>query len=220
MTAFLEPNTDYITANFHILSPVQPEVVVVDISRILIRSSANRKVADDEDEDEESYITADDVLTRCQQALGNPQNKLRFLSLSFTDMDDIVFKEVTDKLIESVRFIENNGILDLSFNSITPASTQLIIQWIKKGIQFIYLHGNPMCSMRRVGDLCDSIREATVGNMEEVKRWMSHVIFLPKYRFYAPKTQVQTYHLLHEKGYLPDNWTDIHIEFYKLYERD
>ena len=46
IAAFLEPNANYITANFNILTPVQPEVVVVDISRLLIRSSENYALLD------------------------------------------------------------------------------------------------------------------------------------------------------------------------------
>ena len=145
MAAFWEPNIDNVTAIFNILNLVVPELVVIDFSRKSISSAANREAIDVEDE--EPCIVADDVLTRCQQAIGNTQKRVRILSLAFTNMDDIVFKEVTDKLVESVRFVENNGILDIAFNSITSSSTLQIIQWINKGVKFIYLYGNPWCSM-------------------------------------------------------------------------
>ena len=177
MSQFLLPYTDYM-AEFEKLN-LEHKVVDIDLSHKPDCHSANENVP--HIEDVEARVVADYVLHRYQGKIGEDQNKkVRILSLAFTDMDDVVFKEVTDKLIESIRFVEHYGILDISFNSITPSSTQQIIQWINKGIQFIYLHGNPMCSMRRVGDLCESMRAATADN-EDVVRLMSHIIFLPKY---------------------------------------
>ena len=62
------------------------------------------------------------------------------------------------------------------------------------------------------GNLCESIRKAAGDNMKEVRRLMSHIIFLPKYYIHKANTKVQTYNQLHENGFLPDNWADIHIE--------
>ena len=46
---------------------------------------------------------------------------------------------------------------------------------------------------------------------------MSHVIFLPPYFVYHAKMKVKLYRQLHELGYLPDNWADIHKEYYSSY---
>ena len=218
ITDFLERDINYVAADFRSLYLAVESEVDIDLSHKPICPSSSQM--DTAVEDEELCIVADDVLTRCLQAIGKAENKVRTLSLAFTDMDDLVFKEVTDKLIESVHFVENNGILDLSFNSITTSSTKQIIQWINKGIKFVNLHGNPMCSMRRVEDLCERIREEVVDNLEKVVRLMSHVIFLPEYYIYQTNTNVQIYHQLHEKGYLPDHWLHIHYEFYIYHQRD
>ena len=147
------------------------------------------------------------------------QKRIRFLSLSLTTMNDETFQEVTDLLLQhnnGIKFVEKNGILDLSFNVLSPSSTPLIVRWIdEKHIRFINLHGNPACSMKNVRDLCKSMKDLKNANMEEVRRLMSHIVFLPKYYIYHASTQVKLYRQLHELGYLPDSWAEDQREYYR-----
>ena len=206
------------------ISPaVNPSEVDIDHSNVSIYSSYRKmamSVGTDfsDPEDEESYLVANDLFELLRHETGSGQKKIRSLSLAYDSMDNMAFKEVTEILIESINFVENNGILDLSFNSITASSTKQIIQWINKGIRFIYLHGNALCSMTCIGRLCESMKVITGDNLEEVRRLMCHIIFLPKYFVYFASTELmEIYCELHKIGYLPDEWIDIHKEFFSYF---
>ena len=238
MAEFLQPTTDriitsmknlnleQITKDLEFSTPckvapdITPEDVDIDLSNVAIYSSYRKMALSDgtdftDAEDTGSYLVANDVFEILRHRTGNGQKKVRSLSLAYDFMDNMAFKEVTEILIESINFVENNGILDLSFNSITPSSTEQIIQWINKGIKFIYLHGNPLCSMTCVGRLSESMKVATGNNLEEVRRLMRHIIFLPKYYVYfASSEQMEMFCELHKNGHLPDEWIDTHKEFF------
>ena len=147
------------------------------------------------------------------------QKRVRFLSFSLTSMDDTTFTEVTNLLLDrnkGINFVEKNGILDLSFNAISPSSIPQIIRWIdEKQIRFINLCGNPECSMRHVGDLCKSMKVVNNLSLEKINLLMAHIIFVPKYYIYHASTQVKIYRQLHDLGYLPDSWVEDQREYYR-----
>ena len=147
------------------------------------------------------------------------QKSVRFLSFYNTCMDDKTFAEVTDLLLDkdkSINFVEENGILDLSFNSISPSSTHQIIRWIdEKQIRFINLYGNPECSMRHVVDLCKSMKLANNLSMENIRRLMAHIIFLPNFYIYQAIHGAKMYNQMCALGYLPESWANIHIQYYR-----
>ena len=152
------------------------------------------------------------------------QKRVRVLSLSLTCMKDKTFAEVTDLLLDKdkgINFVEENGILDLSFNSISPSSTHQIIRWIdEKQIRFINLYGNPECSMRHVVDLCKSMKLANNLSMENIRRLMAHIIFLPKYYIYQAIHGAKIYNQMCALGYLPDSWANNHIQYYSLFTNE
>jgi len=170
-------------------------------------------------EDANSYLNADDLSDRIKIQIGQETNKkkIRILSLSSTQLEDKGFTEITERLLPIVSFQNNNGILDLSLNSLTPASTLQFIRWIDEGqVKFINLHGNPKCHMRYIGNLCKALKTLKNNDMEEVKRLMGHIIFLPRYYIYQASNKVKTYRQLRELGYLPETWPDLHKQFYTM----
>lgn len=207
-----------------ILEDTSSKVTDVDLShRTVVSIDQKDSLLEDLDytsaEDTDSYFSADDLSRKLKEKTGegSAKKKVHILSLATTSMDDATFTEVTDKLIPAISFEDNNGILDLSFNTLTTSSIPQLVRWIDEAhVRFINLHGNPKCSMKYVRDLCKSFKVITQGNSNEVRRLMSHIIFLPNYYIYQAKTQVKIYRQLCEHGYLPDNWDDIQKEFYVL----
>lgn len=170
-------------------------------------------------EDSDSYLDADDLSDRIKVQVGEETNrkKVHILSLSSTLLDDKAFAEITEQLLPVVSFKDHNGILDLSLNSLTPASSLQFIRWIDEGqVRFINLHGNPKCHMRYIGNLCKTLKRNKNDDMEEVKRLMSHIIFLPSYYIYQASKKVKIYRQLYELGYLPRNWPELHKQFYTV----
>ena len=161
----------------------------------------------------DSYVCASELRDMYVKKVGVGK-KVRILSLAGTLLCDRAFKEVTDILIRDVVFVENSGILDLSFNALTADSAPQIIRWIEKGAVFINLYGNAPCSMKNIGELCKCIRKLKNGNMDEVKCVMRHIVFLPKYYIYHAKIKVKLFRQLCELGYLSDDWADIQKEYY------
>lgn len=207
-----------------LLEDTSSEITDVDLShRTIVSIDQKDSILEDLDytssEDTDSYFSADDLSRKLKEKTGegSTKKKVHILSLATTSMDDSTFNEVTERLIPAISFEDNNGILDLSFNTLTTSSIPQLIRWIDEAhLRFINLHGNPKCSMKYVRDLCKSLNITTQGNKEEVRRLMSHIIFLPNYYIYQAKTQVKIYRQLCEHGYLPDNWADIQKEFYVL----
>lgn len=170
-------------------------------------------------EDADSYLSADNLSDRIKLQIGDEpkKKKIHILSLSSTLLDDKIFAEVTEKLLPVVSFQDYQGILDLSLNSLTPTSTPQIIRWINEGhVRFINLHGNPKCHMRYIGNLCKALKNLKNDDMSEVKRLMGHIVFLPSYYIYqAASERVKIYRQLCTLGYLPENWPEIHKQFYR-----
>ena len=163
-----------------------------------------------------SYVCASEVRDMLINRVGVGK-RVHILSLASTFMQDRAFKEVTDILIRDVTFVDNYGVLNLSFNALTTNCAEDIIRWVDKGIGFIDLHGNVTCSGENVGELCKRLKTLKNGNMNDVRSVMSHIIFLPPYFVYHAKMKVKLYRQLYELGYLPDNWAEIHIEYYSSY---
>ena len=215
-----------------LMTGISAEAVDVNLSNKNILN-ADLKIARLEDmeanevEDDGSYLNVEDVCNILKErgVVGVlAQKKIRFLSLAFASINDKTFEELTEKLVSSdggICFVENNGILDLSFNSISPSSIPQIIRWIdRKGIRFVNIYGNIRCSMKRVADVCKSLKVAKESNMEEVRRIMKHIIYLPKYYIYHASTQVKLYRQLHELGYLPDSWAEDQREYYRSISKE
>ena len=199
-------------------------ILNVELKKLMLEDMDDEEEDDDDEEDkiEKLYLDAEDVYYKLKEigVVGlRSQKKLRFLSLSSTNMIDKAFGEITKSLVdsnESINFIENNGILDLSHNMISTCSIPELIRWIdKKKLRFINLYGNGNCSMSNIGDFCKSLKVAKVSNMEEVQRFMTHIIFLPDYYIYHASTQVKLYRQLHDLGYLPDSWAENQREYYR-----
>jgi len=198
------------------------EVIDVDLShRIIVTTGQKTSIQEDEDTDSEtsSYSSADDLSKELDEqtisATGTPTKKIHTLSLAKTAMNDAAFAEVTDRLVRTVCFENHDSILDLSFNGLTSRSVSQIIRWIDEShVKFINLHGNPKCSMRYIGNLCQALKVSMQGNEKEVQRLMSHIIFLPKYYIYQAKTRVKVYRQLWENGYLPDDWAEVQKAYY------
>ena len=207
-----------------ILEDTTSKITDVDLSlRTIVSIDQKESMLEDlaytSAEDFDSYFSADDLSRKLKEETGegSAKKKVHILSLATTSMDDATLTEVTEKLIPAISFEDNNGILDLAFNTLTTSSIPQLIRWIDEAnVRFINLHGNPKCSMKYVRDLCKSLNITTQGNKEEVRRLMSHIIFLPNYYIYQAKTQVKIYRQLCEHGYLPHNWADIQKEFYLL----
>ena len=199
--------------------------VDVDFSdRTIVSISQKTSLLEDVEEEGvvSSLSTADDLTESLSEVSQDEEcgKRIHMLSLSKTAMDDAAFAEVTDRFVGKVHFEDDDGILDLSFNGLTPLSTPHLMRWINEaGVKFVNVHGNPNCSMRYVGDLCKFLLK-TSPQMDEatrkrdVQKSMSHIVFLPKHYIYQAKTRVKIYRQLQEKGYLPDNWDGLQRDFY------
>ena len=193
-------------------------ILNVQLKKLMLEDMDEEEEEEEDDKVEKSYLDAEDVYYKLKEigVIGiRSKKKLSFLSLSATTMIDKAFEEITKSLIdsdESINFVENNGILDLSHNMISDCSIPHLIRWIdKKGLRFINLYGNG----NYIGDFCKSLKVVKNSNMEEVQRFMAHIIFLPDYYIYHASTQVKLYRQLHDLGYLPDSWAENQREYYR-----
>ena len=235
MADFLHPVIDLVSEGIGNLSLKEDELAEdedIDLSHTKIYDADLKNLLLEDIEDEitnvkdESLGAIDVCNILMERGVFGPQaqKRIRFLSLSLTSMNDETFQEVTDLLLQhnnGIKFVEKNGILDLSFNGLSPSSTPLIVRWIdEKHIRFINLHGNPACSMKNVRDLCKSMKDLKNANMEEVRRLMSHIVFLPEYYIYHASKQVKLYRQLHELGYVPDSWAEDQREYYRSISKE
>ena len=106
---------------------VLDSVVDVDFSdRTVVIFDQKASILEDTDsEDSDSYLSADDLYEKLEEQTqeGAAHKRVHILSLAKTAMDDAAFAEVTNKLVSSITFENNNNsILDLSFNGLTPSS--------------------------------------------------------------------------------------------------
>ena len=246
MAEFLQLNTDLASENIgdlnlietvddlelnshsSLMKGISAEVVDVNLSKKYILNDDEKMAWLNEMEengvkDVGSLLNVEDVykILKERGVVGDrAQKKIRFLSLAFASIDNETFKELTEKL-ESVCFVENDGILDLSYNALTPSSVPHMIRWIdRKGIRFINIFGNAQCSTIRVANICKSLKVAKDSNMEEVRRIMKHIVFLPMYYIYHASTQVKLFRQLHELGYLPDSWAEDQREYYRSISKE
>ena len=230
MADFLHPVIDLVSEGIGNLSLKEDELAEdedIDLSHTKIYDADLKNLLLEDIEDEitnvkdESLGAIDVCNILMERGVFGPQaqKRVRFLSLSLTSMNDETFQEVTDLLLQhnnGIKFVEKNGILDLSFNGLSPSSTPQIVRWIdEKHIRSINLYGNAACSMKNVRDLCKSMKDLKNANMEEVRR-----LVLPEYYIYHASTQVKLYRQLHELGYLPDSWAEDQREYYRSISKE
>jgi hypothetical protein len=155
----------------------------------------------------------DDDTEKVQNKGHNNKVKVRNFSLSSTCIDDELFAEITDNLI-NITDLEN-GILDLSFNCLTPRSIPHLIRWIEEAkLRFINLDCNPRCSWSNTQSLCKALKSHFDGDKDKVRKVMSHIIFLSEHYLYQAKTKVKIYNQMCELGFLPVNWYEIQRKYY------
>jgi hypothetical protein len=73
--------------------------------------------------------------------------------------------------------------------------------------------------MTNIGGFCKKARQYFQGDLQKVRDFVGHIIFLPQY-YIASATKLQFYQQMKTAGYLPPNWANIHMDFYGIKEAD
>jgi hypothetical protein len=175
------------------------------------------------DDDDAISVTSLSEFVRGQiEKIDLSKNTLKYiLNYSSQAINDITFKEITEKLIPLLPESEGRIIIDFSFNGLTLESLPFIKQWLDKpAVAYVNLNGNSSLAKRGIKDVCSTLYAALEGTpaekKERIRQYLSKLIYLPDYYLTTAKRRVKLYNELQAKDYLPGDWDARHRDFYKI----
>ncbi|CAO4841844.1 MAG: hypothetical protein FADNKDHG_01111 [Holosporales bacterium] len=171
-------------------------------------------------EDRSDFISVNNVVKKLESIhFDNPVN-YQIISFSGSGMNDDTFNELSPFLLSKFSGEKGKFILNFSENNISDESVEALYTLLKmENVHFVNLCGNPRSSLKWIKKIAISLNEIALTKNENVINLTKKLVFIhPKY-LWAAKNRVKIYKSL-EKEFLPENWYDNHIEYYKLINKD
>jgi hypothetical protein len=143
-------------------------------------------------------------------ALEERPDEILALGLNNNKMTSTNFTALTETL--SLEKFTTLTVLDISDNSIDVTAAGAIAKWLDlPSNPYIKLTGTPL-ALKKVGTFYDRFTQVCP---EKAKNFMKRVIFISQNYINTANTSVAIYQTLKTDKKIPDDWAQIHHDFYK-----
>ncbi|CAO5683151.1 MAG: hypothetical protein HEEMFOPI_01894 [Holosporales bacterium] len=219
MNIFLLFSFSFLLGTFETFA-TQYENFVFDIpgGKVIITESVDMSLKE-LGEDKSDFISVNNVVEKLESIHFDCPVKYQIISFSGSGMNDDTFNELSPFLLSKFSGQEVKLILNFSENDISDKSVEALYTLLKmENVHFVDLCGNPRSSLKWIKKIAISLKEIALTKNENVIDLTKKLVFInPKYLWVA-KNKVKIYKSL-EKEFLPENWYDNHIEYYKLIKK-
>ena len=171
-------------------------------------------------EDRSDFVSVNNVVEKLGSVHFNNSINYQIISFCGTGINDYTFNELIP-FLQSILSKQMGGfILNFSENNISDESVESLYTLLKmENMHFLDLCGNPRSSLKWIKKIVEGLKKIAVSKDENVLDVTKKLVFInPKY-LWASKNKVKIYKSL-EKEFLPENWYDNHIEYYKLIKKN
>lgn len=199
----------------------------MNISRIsfshnnIVRNGTRDILSVYDEYDSSSDITVDELIEKMSlkiKDMSEEKFNVFILDLSFCNIDDVTFCELTDKILPRFKNTKNKTlILDIRFNRLTLKSVDSLKKWTKI-MKYIDINGNIDICKTYIVDICFEICYTML--KYELREFINKLIFVPLNYVHHAFNNVSAYNIVVKHNWLASDWNVNHLKYYRCITND